>query len=136
MRWLLSMQRTNYKHDTADHLFMKTISSLTAMTRRMLPILTGTTQVIALIFLQHSDSWLIRRWRSIPGISRKGMLRLCVLAARIAAYHIHKAVGFREIGKTDEIIHIEMTRVDYLKSSGKQGCIHSGDEAFIDKLSQ
>ena len=33
---------------------------------------------------------------------------------RAAAYHIHKAVGFRETGVIDGIIHLEMTREDYL----------------------
>lgn len=35
--------------------------------------------------------------------------------ARIAAYRIHKAVGFRETGTLDRIIHLELTREDYLK---------------------
>ena len=36
--------------------------------------------------------------------------------ARVAAYRIHKAVGFRETGTLDRIIHLELTREDYLKS--------------------
>lgn len=35
--------------------------------------------------------------------------------ARVAAYRIHKAVGFRETGTLDRIIHLELTREDYLK---------------------
>lgn len=35
--------------------------------------------------------------------------------ARVAAYRIHKAVGFRETGILDRIIHLELTREDYLK---------------------
>lgn len=35
--------------------------------------------------------------------------------ARVAAYRIHKAFGFRETGTLDRIIHLELTREDYLK---------------------
>lgn len=34
---------------------------------------------------------------------------------REAAYHIHKAVGFREMGKVDGIIRLELTREEYLQ---------------------
>ena len=33
---------------------------------------------------------------------------------RNAAYNIHKAVGFKEIGRADGIIHLEITKEDYL----------------------
>ncbi len=33
---------------------------------------------------------------------------------REAAYHIHKAFGFRETGITDGVIHLELTRDEYL----------------------
>lgn len=35
---------------------------------------------------------------------------------RSAAYRIHTAVGFRETGTVNGIIHLEITREDYLKS--------------------
>ncbi len=34
---------------------------------------------------------------------------------RDAAYHVHKSVGFREVGISDGIIHLELTREEYLK---------------------
>ncbi len=34
---------------------------------------------------------------------------------RDAAYHIHKAAGFREVGAADGIIHLELTREEYLQ---------------------
>ena len=34
--------------------------------------------------------------------------------ARDAAYHIHRAVGFREIGTEDGLIRLELTREEYL----------------------
>ena len=34
---------------------------------------------------------------------------------RDAAYHIHKAVGFREVGIEDGILHLELTREEYLR---------------------
>ena len=37
--------------------------------------------------------------------------------SRSAAYRIHTAVGFRETGVTDGIIHLELTREDYLKGN-------------------
>ena len=33
---------------------------------------------------------------------------------RSAAYSIHKAVGFKETGRADGIIHLEITKEDYL----------------------
>ena len=33
---------------------------------------------------------------------------------RSAAYNIHKAVGFKEIGRADGIIRLEITKEDYL----------------------
>ena len=33
---------------------------------------------------------------------------------RSAAYNIHKAVGFKETGVVDGIIHLEITKEDYL----------------------
>lgn len=36
---------------------------------------------------------------------------------RDAAYHIHRAVGFRETGQSDGVIHLELTREDYLCAS-------------------
>ena len=35
--------------------------------------------------------------------------------ARDAAYHIHRAVGFREVGIEDGIIQLELTREEYLR---------------------
>lgn len=34
---------------------------------------------------------------------------------RDAAYHIHKAVGFREVGIEDGILHLELTQEEYLR---------------------
>ena len=34
---------------------------------------------------------------------------------RDAAYHIHRAVGFRETGREGGIIQLELTREDYLR---------------------
>ena len=42
---------------------------------------------------------------------------------RIAAYRIHKAVGFREAGIPDRIIHLELTREDYLKGTRKSATL-------------
>ena len=39
--------------------------------------------------------------------------------ARDAAWRIHKAVGFREAGTTDGILHLVLTREDYLTSCRK-----------------
>ena len=39
---------------------------------------------------------------------------------RDAAYHIHKAVGFREAGPEDGMIHLEITREEYLNKMLKQ----------------
>ena len=54
--------------------------------------------------------WIVRlRWTEYP---------VCTTIfedARVAAYRIHKAVGFRETGTLDRIIHLELTREDYLK---------------------
>ena len=36
---------------------------------------------------------------------------------RDAAYHIHRAVGFREVGIEDGIIHLELTREQYLSKN-------------------
>ena len=36
---------------------------------------------------------------------------------RDAAYHIHKAVGFRESGTSDGITHLKITREEYLEDS-------------------
>ena len=36
---------------------------------------------------------------------------------RDAAYHIHKAVGFRESGTSDGITHLKITREEYLEGS-------------------
>ena len=38
--------------------------------------------------------------------------------ARAAAYRIHKAAGFRETGLTDGILHLELTREEYLRRKG------------------
>ena len=35
-------------------------------------------------------------------------------SSRDAAYRIHTAVGFRETGRTDGVIHLELTREEYL----------------------
>ena len=40
---------------------------------------------------------------------------------RGAAYHIHRAVGFRETGREDGIIHLELTREDYLSGAAASG---------------
>ena len=34
---------------------------------------------------------------------------------RDAAYHIHRAAGFREVGETDGILQLELTREEYLR---------------------
>ncbi|MBQ3370467.1 MAG: GNAT family N-acetyltransferase [Mogibacterium sp.] len=39
---------------------------------------------------------------------------------RNAAYHIHKAVGFRETGVVDGIIHLEITRDDYIEGCSEK----------------
>ena len=36
---------------------------------------------------------------------------------RDAAYHIHKAAGFRDTGIVDGIIHLELTREEYLQNN-------------------
>ena len=36
---------------------------------------------------------------------------------RGAAYQIHKAVGFREVGTEDGIVHLELTREEYLSGT-------------------
>lgn len=35
--------------------------------------------------------------------------------SRDLGYHIHKAIGFRDTGIVDGIIHLEMTRDDYAR---------------------
>ncbi len=37
---------------------------------------------------------------------------------RDAAYHVHKAVGFRKVGTEGGIVHLELTREEYLGSNG------------------
>lgn len=39
--------------------------------------------------------------------------------ARDAAYHIHRAVGFRETGTVDGFIQLELTREEYLQDSAR-----------------
>jgi len=48
-----------------------------------------------------------------------GVSRLCndFETARGAAYRIHKAVGFRELGTKDEIVRLELTREEYMKTA-------------------
>ncbi len=41
--------------------------------------------------------------------------------ARNAAFHIHKAVGFREIGTEDGVIQLELKREDFLSGSSVVG---------------
>ena len=36
--------------------------------------------------------------------------------AREAAYHVHKAIGFCEVGTSDGVVHLELTREEYLSS--------------------
>ena len=50
----------------------------------------------------------------VGGISR---LHNDFETTRGAAYHIHKAVGFRETGIVDGIIQLELTREEYLQDS-------------------
>ena len=38
---------------------------------------------------------------------------------REAAYHIHRAAGFRETGAADGIVQLELTREEYLKEHGE-----------------
>ena len=35
---------------------------------------------------------------------------------RAAAYHIHRAVGFRDVGIVDGIIQLELTREEYMQN--------------------
>ena len=37
--------------------------------------------------------------------------------SRGAAYRIHKAAGFRETGASDGILHLELTREEYLQNN-------------------
>ncbi|MBR3423462.1 MAG: hypothetical protein IKG80_03115, partial [Clostridia bacterium] len=37
---------------------------------------------------------------------------------RDAAYHVHKAVGFRKVGEENGIVRLELTREEYLGSNG------------------
>ena len=59
--------------------------------------------------------------------------------SRDAAYHIHKAVGFKEIGNKNGIINLEITREEYLKMTiGEKilviGAPGSGKSTFATKL--
>lgn len=55
---------------------------------------------------------LLDRAFNVDGISR---LHNDFETTRDAAYHIHKAVGFRETGREGGIIQLELTREEYLK---------------------
>ena len=54
---------------------------------------------------------LLDRAFSVDGVSR---LYNDFETARDAAYHIHRAVGFRKIGTADGIVRLELTREEYL----------------------
>lgn len=54
---------------------------------------------------------LLDRAFRVAGISR---LHNEFETTRDAAWHIHKAAGFRETGRADGVIHLELTKEDYL----------------------
>ena len=57
---------------------------------------------------------LLDRAFKVDGVSR---LHNDFETTRDAAYHIHKAAGFRETGMVDGILQLELTREEYLRGS-------------------
>lgn len=57
---------------------------------------------------------LLDRAFKVAGVS---LLHNDFETTRDAAYHVHKAVGFRETDVVDGIVHLEMTREEYLQES-------------------
>lgn len=58
-------------------------------------------------------SLLLDRAFRVDGVSR---LHNEFETGREAAYHIHRAAGFREIGKENGICQLELTRAEYLRN--------------------
>ncbi|MBR6349299.1 MAG: GNAT family N-acetyltransferase [Lachnospiraceae bacterium] len=53
---------------------------------------------------------------------------------REAAYHIHKAVGFRDKGMVDGIIQLELTREDYLKGTESMNTVRRAEKRDIPRI--
>ena len=56
---------------------------------------------------------LLDRAFRVDGVRR---MHNCFEATRTAAYHIHKAAGFRETGIVDGILQLELSRETYMKT--------------------
>lgn len=60
---------------------------------------------------------LLDRAFNVNGISR---LHNEFETTRDAAYKVHKAVGFREVGRKNDILYLELTREQYLADAAEQ----------------